>query len=138
MVDFMYACMPGARTGSAAADISDRRRIESFVKSGRGNETGAGESAVIDVDDPRGPFVKAAGPRFDHALIHELFDQLPHDVAVRAEHRVIELGVAHYLHRPGQPVAFGELRRLLDRQLASASQRLDSLHAAQEGARVDG
>src|ERR1700680_3969221 len=106
----MYACMPGARSGSAAAAISARRRTESLVKSGRGDETGSREGAIFEVHHPGRTLVEAAGPRFDHALVDELFDQLPHDVAVRAEHRVIKLGMPHDLHRPGQPVAFGELR----------------------------
>src|ERR1700688_2290775 len=121
MVDFMYACMPGARRGSAAAAISARRRTESLVKSGGGNEASSREGAVFDVNHRGRSLVEAACPRLDHALIHELLDQLPNDVAVRAEHDVVELGVSHDLHRAGQPMTLRELRRLLDRQLVSSS-----------------
>src|SRR5450756_1328351 len=102
MVDFMYACMPGARAGSAAAAISARMRAESFVNSRGLNETRAGERSVFEVHHPRRSFVEASGPRLDHALPDQLFDQLPHDVSVRAEHRMVELGVRHDLHGPRQ------------------------------------
>src|SRR3979490_965178 len=133
----MYACMPAALVGSAAAAISARRRSARPVTSGRWNEPGASEGATLEVDDPCRTFLEPALARFDDLALDELFDQLPDDVSVRAEHHLVQLGIADELHRAGQPMALGQRWRLLHRQLAGAGQRFDRLHAAQKRTRVN-
>src|SRR5258706_14620843 len=127
----MYACMPAALVGSAAADISARRCCARPLTSGRGDEPGASEGSILEVDDPRRPFLKPAFAGFDSLALDELFDQLPDDVAVCAEHHLVQVGIANELHRSRQTMALGQRWCLLDRQLARAGQRFDRRQAAQ-------
>src|SRR6267378_783147 len=133
----MYACMPAALLGSATADISARRRCARPVTSRRGNEPGASEGSIFEVDDPRRPFLKPAFAGFDSLPLDELLDQLPDNVAVCGEHHLIQVGIANELHRARQTMALSQGWCLLDRQLPRAGQRFDRLHAAQKGTRVN-
>src|SRR6202158_6318789 len=98
--------------------------------SGRRNVTSFHEGAVIDFHDPRGALVVTTFPRPRYLPVDELLDQLPHDVAVSAKHRALQLGVAHQLHRARQPFAFAERRRLFERELERLGEWLHCLHAA--------
>src|SRR6267378_127257 len=133
----MYACIPAALVGSAAAAISARRRCARPVTSGRGDKPGASEGTTLEVDDPRRTFLEPAFARFDYLALDELFDQLPDDVSVRAEHHLVQLGIADELHRTRQAVALRQRGGLLHRQFARPGQWLNGLHTAQKGAGVD-
>src|ERR1700730_4207412 len=138
MVDFMYAGMPGALAGSAAADISVRNRLVKAFKSRSGDEARANERTFFEVDHPgRAFFVTAlAGP--DNLALDQLFDELPNDVAVSAKHNVVQLAIANEFHCSGESVPLSQVRRLLDLELAGPGQRLDCLDAAPKWAREDG
>src|SRR3982074_190816 len=127
--------MPGALAGSAAADISARKRFERAFTSRRGNEARADERIFFEVDHPRRAFVETALARLHDLALHQLLDELPHDVTVRAEHHVVQLGITDEFHRTREPMALGEILRLFDLQLAGAGQRLPCLHAPGKGAR---
>src|ERR1700704_5708860 len=101
----MYACIPAALAGSATAAISARKRRARPVTSRRGDEAGAREGTIVEVDDPRRTFLEPAFAGFDDLALDELFDELPDDVAVRAEHHLVQLGIADELHRPRETVA---------------------------------
>src|SRR5882762_1579611 len=104
----MYACIPAALVGSAAAAISARRRCARPVTSGRGDKPGASEGTTLEVDDPRRTFLEPAFARFDYLALDELFDQLPDDVSVRAEHDLVQLGIFDELHRARETMTLGK------------------------------
>src|SRR5882672_12473029 len=134
----MYACIPAALVGSAAAAISARSRRTRPVTSRRGDESGAHERTILEVDDPGRALLEPALPRLDDTPLDKLFDELPDDVAMRAEHHLVQLCIADELHRARQAVALGQRRRLLERKLAHSGQRFDGLDAAQKRAGVNG
>src|SRR5437762_4051498 len=68
----------------------------------------------------------------------QVLDQLPHDVAVGAQHGVVQLRVGQELVQAIETMAFRQLDRMLDRELAGAAHALDGLHAAQIRAGEDG
>src|SRR6267142_1410198 len=113
----MYACIPAALVGSAAAAISARSRRTRPVTSRRGDESGAHERTILEVDDPGRALLEPALPRLDDTPLDKLFDEL---------------------HRARQAVALGQRRRLLERKLAHSGQRFDGLDAAQKRAGVNG
>src|SRR5260370_525890 len=69
------------------------------VASGGGDEARAHGLAGRDLDHPGRTLLVATPARPDHATAHEVLDELPDDVAVRAEDDIIELRVAHELER---------------------------------------
>src|SRR5260370_39014687 len=107
------------------------------VASGGGDEARAYGLAGRDLDHPGGTLLVATLARPDHATAHEVLDELPDDVAMRAEDDIIELRVAHELERAGQAAPLRQRRGLLDLESAILRKRLHRLHTAQIRAGVD-
>src|SRR2546430_12816294 len=114
----LSADWPPPSSGDAAAR-SRRRNVARFC----------GRSAV-DVEHPGRPFVESSLTRLDHSALDQLFDELPHDVAVRAEHHAIEAAIGEELSEAGQAVTLGQLDRSLQLELAGTCERFDGLNAA--------
>src|SRR2546429_7239737 len=138
------SCMPaspapssGLRPRQGRLGCASRASTGERRRSRRWDEARTHRLFVLDLDHPRRALVVAANAGLDHAPPDEVLDQLPDQIAMRAQDDIVELGVVHELVSTAQPAALREGRGLLDVDLAVARQRLDGLHAAEVRARVD-
>src|SRR5260370_428636 len=92
---------------------------------------------TLHLDHPRRSLVEVLAKRGEHAPLRQVLDQLPHDVAVRAQHHLVELGLVEESIRCVEPSAFAKAWFGLDLQLVRARDGLDGLHASQVRAAVD-
>jgi hypothetical protein len=82
---------------------------------------------VVDLEHPRRALRVAAFARPDDLAGDEVFEELPHDVAVSAQHHVPERAVAQELAEALEAASLLERRRVFDLDPARASERLDGL-----------
>src|SRR5260370_28226829 len=89
-----------------------------------------GNAMVIDLEHPGRALLEPALACPDHLATDEVFDQLPEDVAVRAEHEPIERSIAQEFDQALQAVTLFQRGRRLDLFPPCAGERFDGLHAA--------
>src|SRR5467141_3195919 len=90
---------------------------QKFDASSRGGNVARplGHAMVVDLQHPSRALLEAALALPDHTAADEVFDELPHDVAMRAEHDIVEASIAEELGKALQALTFGQRRGLLDR-----------------------
>src|SRR5713226_2955438 len=136
------SCTPASPPPSAGWPPLPCRREDSSReatdRASRGrDEASVHEGIVIDLDDPRRAFLEPTFAGLHDVTLDQLLNQLPNDVAMRAQHRVVEVWIAQELHRSLQAVTLRKRRCLFGRDAMCPGERLHGLHAAQERARED-
>src|SRR5207302_7472488 len=130
---------PGPRSAPRrAASRSCRTKANRAGRCSWGGDVACfGDGRVVDAQDPGRALLESTLAWLDHVPADEVFDEVPHDVAVRAEHRVVEISITEELVESGKPMSLRQRVRRLDREPVCARQPLNGLHASQVRAGKD-
>src|SRR2546427_13021885 len=88
----------------------------SQARSWRRDVSRADRRTVFSLDHPSRAFVELRLRRLEDAPPDQLFDQLLHHVAVRAQDDIVQVWIAEKTKRSLQPGALGQLPSLVHRQ----------------------
>src|SRR5207302_1758187 len=111
--------------------------VASRPSGGRDVARSLGDPMIVHLEQPGGALLVPTFPRLDQLTLNQVFDQLPDDVAVRAEHDVGKRSIAEELGQTLEAVPLFERRRRFDLEAAGTREWFDGLRAPQVWARED-